>query len=88
METSSVSPERAETTAPQPADAAASSAAFVSVTVPAWSSSDKVLRIKGKGLARKGGGHGDLLVHVRIMLPEGGDPALEAFLRESVAKQA
>ncbi|MCB1382513.1 MAG: J domain-containing protein, partial [Notoacmeibacter sp.] len=60
----------------------------VAVTVPAWSSSDKVLRIKGKGLARKGGGHGDLLVHVRIMLPEGGDPALEAFLRESVAKQA
>ena len=34
--TSSVSPERAETIAPQPPSRAASSAAFASVTVPAW----------------------------------------------------
>ncbi|MCB1417893.1 MAG: J domain-containing protein [Notoacmeibacter sp.] len=60
----------------------------VAVTVPAWSSSDKVLRIKGKGLAKKGGGHGDLLVHVRIMLPEDGDAALEEFLRDGVTKPA
>ena len=36
METSSVSPERAETMAPQPSAAAAARAAAVSLTVPAW----------------------------------------------------
>jgi DnaJ-class molecular chaperone len=54
----------------------------VAVTVPAWSSSDKVMRIKGRGLPLKAGGHGDLYVHVRIMLPEGGDPELEALMRK------
>ena len=53
----------------------------VAVNVPAWSSSDKVLRLKGRGLPEKAGGHGDLYAHVRIMLPEGGDSALEALLR-------
>ncbi|WP_114390158.1 DnaJ C-terminal domain-containing protein [Notoacmeibacter marinus] len=59
----------------------------VAVTVPKWSSSDKVLRIPGKGLPRKNGGAGDLLVHLRIMLPEGGDAALEQFLRHETANQ-
>jgi DnaJ-class molecular chaperone len=54
----------------------------IAVAVPAWSSSDRVLRLKGKGLPMKSSGRGDLLVHVRIMLPEGGDPALESFLRD------
>lgn len=53
----------------------------VGLTIPAWSSSDKVLRLKGKGLPLKSGGHGDLYVHVRIMLPATPDPALEALLR-------
>ncbi|PHP67106.1 molecular chaperone DnaJ [Zhengella mangrovi] len=57
----------------------------IAVTVPAWSSSDKVLRLKGRGLPRKGGGHGDLLAHVRIMLPEGGDDELKAFLSREKA---
>ncbi|MGH6760436.1 MAG: DnaJ C-terminal domain-containing protein [Phyllobacterium sp.] len=56
----------------------------VAVKIPAWSSSDRVLRLKGKGLALKAGGHGDLFVHVRIMLPEGGNPALEEFIRNSI----
>lgn len=56
----------------------------VAVKIPAWSSSDRILRLKGKGLSLKGGGHGDLFVHVRIMLPEGGDPALEEFIRNSI----
>ncbi len=30
----------------------------------------------------KAGGRGDLYVHVRIMLPEAGDPALEEFFRK------
>ena len=57
----------------------------IAVKVPAWSSSDKVLRLKGKGLPLKAGGHGDLYVHVRIMLPEGGDKELEEFLRKRKA---
>jgi DnaJ-class molecular chaperone len=53
----------------------------LALNVPEWSSSDKVLRLKGRGLPEKAGGHGDLYVHVRIMLPEGGDKDLEALLR-------
>lgn len=55
----------------------------VGVKVPAWSSSDKVLRLKGKGLPVKTGGHADLFVHVRIMLPEQPDSALEALLSKA-----
>lgn len=51
----------------------------VAVTIPPWSSSDKRLRLKGRGLPLKGGGHGDLYVQVRIMLPEEGREALEAL---------
>ena len=53
----------------------------LAVNVPAWSSSDKVLRLKGRGLPEKAGGHGDLYAHVRIMLPESGDSELEALMR-------
>jgi len=53
----------------------------LAVNVPAGSSSDKVLRIKGRGLPLKGGGHGDLYAHVRIMLPEG-DGELEAWAKK------
>ncbi len=53
----------------------------LALTVPAWSSSDKVLRLKGRGLPVKTGGHADLYVHVQIMLPEGGNAELEALLR-------
>ena len=55
----------------------------VAVKVAPWTSSDRVLRLRGKGLSKKPEGHGDLFVHVRIMLPENGDPALEAFLRDA-----
>jgi DnaJ-class molecular chaperone len=52
----------------------------IAVTVPAWSSSDKTLRLKSRGLPLKAGGHGDLYVHVRIMLEP--DPDLEALMRK------
>ncbi|MFC6489863.1 DnaJ C-terminal domain-containing protein [Nitratireductor sp. GCM10026969] len=57
----------------------------VAVRVPAWSSSDRTLRLKGRGLPLKGDGNGDLYAHVRIMLPEGGDEALEALYRKAEA---
>ncbi len=53
----------------------------IALNVPAWSSSDKVLRVKGRGLPLKAGGHGDLYAHVRLMLPEHGDSELEALMR-------
>ncbi len=54
----------------------------VAITVPAWSSSDRVLRIRGRGLPTKTGEKADLYVHVRVMLPEGGDSDLEALLKK------
>ncbi len=53
----------------------------LALTIPAWSSSDKVLRLKGKGMTKKDGTTGDLLVHVRIMLPEEPDSALLAYAK-------
>lgn len=52
----------------------------LAVNVPAWSSSDKVLRLKGRGLPEKGGGTADLYAHLRVMLPEG-DRELEALMK-------
>ena len=53
----------------------------LALTIPAWSSSDKVLRLKGKGMLKKDGSVGDLLVHVRIMLPDEPDSALVAYAK-------
>lgn len=57
----------------------------LAVAIPAWSSSDRRLRLKGKGLPLKNGGHGDLYANVRIMLPEGGDAELESLMRKARA---
>lgn len=42
----------------------------VMMTIAAGSSSGKVLRLKGKGWSKKGGGRGDQLVTLEIVLPE------------------
>jgi DnaJ-class molecular chaperone len=52
----------------------------VQVTVPAGASSAKSLRLKGKGLPGKAGA-GDLLVTLRIVLPEEPDQALEDLMK-------
>lgn len=57
----------------------------LAVSIPAWSSSDRKLRLKGKGLPLKSDGNGDLYAHVRIMLPEGGDAELEELMRKARA---
>jgi DnaJ-class molecular chaperone len=54
----------------------------VTLTVPPKSSGGRALRLKGKGLPRAGGGRGDLLVSLRIVLPEGGDEELEALMKK------
>jgi DnaJ-class molecular chaperone len=54
----------------------------LAVAVPPWSGSDKVLRLKGRGLPEKTGGDGDLYVHVRIMLPDDRRSDLEKLFRD------
>ena len=46
-------------------------AGAVMLTIAPGSSSGKVLRLKGKGFARKDGSHGDQLVSLEIELPQG-----------------
>ncbi len=51
----------------------------VMLAVPKGSNTGAVLRLKGKGVARRGG-HGDELVTLKVMLPSEANPELEAFL--------
>lgn len=53
----------------------------VNLNIPAGSSGDKVMRLKGKGLPTKTGGHGDLLVHLQIVLPPHPDQELETLMK-------
>ncbi|MFC0684370.1 DnaJ C-terminal domain-containing protein [Novosphingobium clariflavum] len=43
----------------------------VMLSVPAGASSGKVMRLKGRGMTRKDGSRGDLLISLQITLPEG-----------------
>lgn len=52
----------------------------VSVTVPKGSNTGRTLRLKGKGI-RKGGTEGDQYVKLKLVLPDGEDPELEAFVK-------
>jgi DnaJ-class molecular chaperone len=52
----------------------------VTVTVPKWSNTGRVLRLKGRGVPRSDGGKGDQYVKLMLMLPEKPDPKLEAFV--------
>jgi DnaJ-class molecular chaperone len=51
----------------------------VNLTVPKGSNTGAVLRLKGKGVPRRGG-HGDELVKLKVMLPPEPNAELEAFL--------
>jgi DnaJ-class molecular chaperone len=55
-------------------------AGSVMLTVPKGSNTGSVLRLKGKGIAQRGGGHGDELVTLKVMLPVEPDEELETFL--------
>ena len=54
----------------------------VSMTVPKWSNSGSVLRLKGKGVPRRDGGRGDEYVKLSIALPAKPDPELEQFMNQ------
>ena len=51
----------------------------VTVTVPKGANTGTTLRLKGKGAPRRGGGHGDELVKLKVVLPKS-DPELDAFV--------
>jgi DnaJ-class molecular chaperone len=52
----------------------------VTMTVPKWSNTGTVLRLKGRGVPRANGAAGDEYVTLKIMLPEKRDPALEKLI--------
>jgi DnaJ-class molecular chaperone len=52
----------------------------VAMTVPKHANTGTVLRLRGKGVAKPGGGAGDELVKLKVMLPDPPDPALDAFV--------
>ncbi len=58
----------------------------VAMTIPPHSNTGKVLRLRGKGVARSDGSHGDEYVTLKVTLPEGADRDLAAFLREWAPK--
>lgn len=53
---------------------------IVTMTVPKWSNTGTVLRLRGKGVPRVDGSKGDELVTLKVMLPEKPDPELEKFV--------
>lgn len=52
----------------------------VTMTVPKGSNTGTVLRLRGKGVLRRDGSHGDELVRLKVMLPGLPDSELEAFV--------
>jgi DnaJ-class molecular chaperone len=52
----------------------------VTMTVPKGSNTGTIMRLKGKGAPHRGGGHGDQFVKLKVVLPKGPDPELEAFV--------
>jgi DnaJ-class molecular chaperone len=54
----------------------------VTMTVPKWSNTGTVLRLKGRGVPRREGKKGDEFVTLKVMLPEKPDPELEKFVAQ------
>jgi DnaJ-class molecular chaperone len=54
----------------------------VTMTIPKWANTGRVLRLKGKGVLRPDGSRGDELVTLKVMLPELPDPELEKFVAQ------
>jgi DnaJ-class molecular chaperone len=54
----------------------------VTMTVPKWSNTGTVLRLKGKGVPRADKTRGDEYVALKVMLPEKPDPELERLIAQ------
>lgn len=59
----------------------------VELAVPPGSNAGRTLRLRGKGLPTPQGGAGDLLVTLKIVLPEEGDPELVNLMRKWEAQK-
>jgi len=53
----------------------------VRISVPPRSNTGRVLRLRGRGVARPDGGRGDQLVRLAVVLPDQPDPDLESWAR-------
>jgi molecular chaperone DnaJ len=56
----------------------------VGVRVPKGTTDGRILRVRGRGVPKRGGGHGDLLVTVKVAVP----PNLEGAAREALEAYA
>jgi DnaJ-class molecular chaperone len=54
----------------------------VAMTIPKWTNTGAVLRLKGKGAPRPDGRRGDEYVTLKVMLPKEPDPELERFVAQ------
>ena len=54
----------------------------VTMTIPKWSNTGRVMRLRGKGAPRAEGGSGDQYVTLKVMLPDRPDAKLEQLLAE------
>jgi DnaJ-class molecular chaperone len=59
----------------------------VTMTIPKGANTGKVMRLRGKGVPRLDGRHGDMYVELQVILPEN-DAELEAFVRNWGAGRA
>jgi DnaJ-class molecular chaperone len=53
----------------------------IKIQIPEWTSSDHVIRVKGRGLPGKSGERGDLLAEIRIMLWDHPDEKVKDLMR-------
>ncbi|CAN5526251.1 DnaJ C-terminal domain-containing protein [soil metagenome] len=60
----------------------------VTLTIPKGANTGGVLRLKGKGVRRSDGKHGDQYVKLKVMLPDNPDPELEEFAKRWQAANA
>jgi DnaJ-class molecular chaperone len=54
----------------------------VTMSIPKWSNTGTVLRLKGQGVPRPNANRGDEYVTLKVMLPERPDPELEKFVAQ------
>jgi DnaJ-class molecular chaperone len=54
----------------------------VTAAVPKWSSTGRILRLKGRGVPRSDGSKGDQYVTLRLVLPQKPDAKLEEFMAQ------
>jgi DnaJ-class molecular chaperone len=60
----------------------------VTMTVPKWTNTGKVLRLKGRGVASPDGNKGDEYVTLKVVLPEKPDAELESFVAQWAPREA